>query len=70
MGKTTKNVLIHTTLPNSTAHLEITSHWSDWKAKTLNKDSKQNAIRPSNTWEFPKIGGTLFWGPYNKDPTI
>ena len=21
------------------------------------------------TWEFPKIGGTLFWGPYNKDPT-
>ena len=21
-------------------------------------------------WEFPKIGGTLFWGPYNKDPTI
>ena len=22
------------------------------------------------TWEFPKIGGTLFGGPYNKDPTI
>ena len=22
-----------------------------------------------DTWEFPKIGGTLFWGPYNKDPT-
>ena len=21
-------------------------------------------------WEFPKFGGTLFWGPYNKDPTI
>ena len=21
-------------------------------------------------WEFPKITGTLFWGPYNKDPTI
>ena len=20
--------------------------------------------------EFPKIRGTLFWGPYNKDPTI
>ena len=19
------------------------------------------------TWEFPKIRGTLFWGPYNKD---
>ena len=22
------------------------------------------------TWEFPKIGGTLFSGPYNKDPII
>ena len=22
------------------------------------------------TWEFPKIGGTLFWGPYNTDPTV
>ena len=21
-------------------------------------------------WEFPKIRGTLFWGPYYKDPTI
>ena len=21
-------------------------------------------------WEFPKIWGTLFWGPYNEDPTI
>ena len=21
-------------------------------------------------WEFPKIRGTLFWGPYNQDPTI
>ena len=21
-------------------------------------------------WEFPKIRATLFWGPYNKDPTI
>ena len=20
--------------------------------------------------QFPKIRGTLFWGPYNKDPTI
>ena len=20
-------------------------------------------------WQFPKIRGTLFWGPYNKDPT-
>ena len=21
-------------------------------------------------WEFPKRRGTLFWGPYNRDPTI
>ena len=21
-------------------------------------------------WDFPKIRGTLFWSPYNKDPTI
>ena len=21
-------------------------------------------------WEFPKIRGTLFWGPYNKGATI
>ena len=21
-------------------------------------------------WEFPKIRGTLFWGPYNNEPTI
>ena len=24
----------------------------------------------ANRWEFPKIMGTLLWGPYNKDPTI
>ena len=23
-----------------------------------------------DTWEFPKIRGTVFWGPYNKDPTM
>ena len=22
------------------------------------------------TWEFPKLRGTVFWDPYNKDPTI
>ena len=21
-------------------------------------------------WGFPKIRGTLIWGPYNQDPTI
>ena len=28
------------------------------------------AALPLAMWEFPKIGGTLFWRPYNKDPTI
>ena len=26
--------------------------------------------KPRRMWEFPKIRGTLFWGPYNKDPII
>ena len=25
---------------------------------------------PKSKWEFPKIRGTLFWGPYHKDLTI
>ena len=28
----------------------------------------QTRIHAVALWEFPKIGGTLFWGPYNKDP--
>ena len=24
----------------------------------------------ASTWEFPKIRGTLSWGPHNKDLTI
>ena len=27
-------------------------------------------VEHGTAWEFPKIRGTLFWGPYNKDPTI
>ena len=26
--------------------------------------------RMTAKWEFPKIRGTLIWGPDNKDPTI
>ena len=26
-------------------------------------------VRVEGMWEFPKIGVTLFWGPFNKDPT-
>ena len=31
---------------------------------------KHPNINTKRIWEFPKIRGTLFWGPYNKDPTI
>ena len=27
-------------------------------------------LKHETKWEFPKIGGALFGGPYNKDPTI
>ena len=30
----------------------------------------RRAILEGSTREFPKIGGTLFGGPHNKDPTI
>ena len=29
-----------------------------------------SGVLPRFSWEFPKIRGTLFRGPYNKDPTI
>ena len=28
------------------------------------------AWKPPPKWDFPKIRGALFWGPYKKDPTI
>ena len=37
------------------------------------KESNCTGLLMSNKqqiWEFPKIRGTLFWGPYNKDLTI
>ena len=34
------------------------------------QDASEDEAGPAIGWEFPKIGGTLFWGPYNKDPTI
>ena len=27
-------------------------------------------LEVESMWEFPKIRGTLFWGPCNQDPTI
>ena len=35
------------------------------------KGYDEGAIRvPLKGLEFPKMRGTLFWGPYNKDPPI
>ena len=31
---------------------------------------KRSTLNPMYIWEFPKIGCTSFWGPYDKDPTI
>ena len=40
--------------------------------KSTTKQNKQSGGFPGtlNIWEFPKTRGTLFWVPYNKDPTI
>ena len=34
------------------------------------KSQTFDPLRVLGIWGFPKIRGTLFWGPYNKDPTI
>ena len=40
-------------------------------AQTTALGSEDSRIPSDSIWDFPKIGGgTLFWGPYNKDPTI
>ena len=42
--------------------------------ETLCEASRANEVRLQAElqaiWDFPKTRGTLFWGPYNKDPTI
>ena len=41
-------------------------------AVSLPKDerSEHSCFAEASLWDFPKVRGTLFWGPYNKDPTI
>ena len=42
--------------------------------KQGHKKGKQTLVRIGalvvRIWEFPIIRGTLFWGPYNKGPTV
>ena len=46
-----------------------------WQCKLAAKEFRGAGFRGSGlyfnaSWEFPRIRGTVFWGPYNKDPTI
>ena len=38
----------------------------DWAIE----DDSMEVDGVGHRWEFPKIRGTLFWGPYSEDPTI
>ena len=40
------------------------------KAKRRQRAPGHERLSAAFRWEFPKLGGTLFWGPYNKDPII
>ena len=37
---------------------------------SLLKTTVRLLIERLGIWEFPKIRGTLFWGPYNRNPAI
>ena len=52
-----------TTMETSQKNKEL--QWRLTQKRNYNGDYRQTPI-----WEFPKIRGTLFRGPYNKDPTI
>ena len=36
----------------------------------LTDPSKRTMTSKGSIWDFQKIKGTLFWGPFNEDPTI
>ena len=40
-----------------------------WWIRGTIQNTGANSL-PAPIWEFPKIRGTLLWGPYNKAPTI
>ena len=50
----------------STILCSAASHLVGW---ALGCAQRENHNGNENIWEFPKIRSTLFWGPYNKDPT-
>ena len=56
------NFLIEVPGPGIRAKSAATLRQRAPKARCLND--------PRLTWEFPKIRGTLYFGPYNQDPTV
>ena len=62
-GQTAKLLRHGEILPDSPVTLVLGQPLS-WIARTSSQ------VPGHSTWEFPKIGGTLSWGPYSKDPTI
>ena len=52
-------------------HQEVGLCRKGFTSQGVHMQAPYNLIHASiHTWEFPKIRGTLFRGPYNKDPTI
>ena len=36
----------------------------------ISKSLSRSEFQGFGIWEFPKIRGALFWGPWHQDPTI
>ena len=66
------------TLKGTLIHTSIKEHWSLWATEGLREvcrgERSPGILGGRSTrfsiWELPKIRGTLFGGPYNKDPFI
>ena len=65
-----QNPLIKESTLNHIIYSLIKGFWSLWGAKIGSPLVDKTEVISIFIWEFPTIGGTLFWGPYNKDPTI
>ena len=61
-----------TTRPSSQGMVKMLSptHWRKSGARPQDCPQLLAGCKTTPIWEFRKIGGTLLWGSYNKDPTI
>ena len=48
----------------------LTPRWKVIVEGPCRHEDNENSNLHEGIWEFAKTRGTLFWGPYNKDPTI